>query len=62
MTSHEAAKIVVRDLIATMSLHSCLNCENFDIQLNTCKKFGATPPAETILFSCGDAWVDDIPF
>jgi hypothetical protein len=62
MTSHEATSLVVRDLILYQSLHSCLNCENFDKPLNKCEKFGTTPPAEIIVFSCGMDWKDDIPF
>jgi hypothetical protein len=62
MTSHEATSIVVRDFIKFQSLHSCLNCMNFVERLNKCEKFNATPPAETIVFSCGADWEDDIPF
>ncbi len=41
---------------------SCLNCEQWKTKENKCEKFGVTPPAEVIVFSCGKDWMIDIPF
>jgi len=43
---------------------SCLNCDLFNEETETCKKWNSRPPARVIAFGCGD-WenVDDtIPF
>lgn len=62
MTKNDTATFVVKELLNAGTLHSCLNCENWLVLSGKCEKFGATPPAEVIVFSCGNDWEFNIPF
>lgn len=53
---------VHRFMVRSEAFPSCLNCDHWDEKGETCKKFKARPPAETIVFSCGQHWEPDIPF
>lgn len=43
---------------------SCITCDNFEEETETCKKFNARPPARIIAIGCGDYENinEDIPF
>ena len=62
-----AQEIMFRRLISGQEIHSCLNCVNWSrnglppSDPEECIKYGALPPAETIVFGC-DFWEPDIPF
>ena len=62
MTNHQAATFITKQFLAQFAMHSCVNCEEWNTAGNKCDKYGMTPPAETILFSCGRDWVACIPF
>lgn len=51
-------------LVYNDSFPSCLNCAHFNIKNGEqCIKFGARPPVETIIFSCGVGnWEAGLPF
>lgn len=61
-TAREDGEKVHRFLIASEAFKSCLNCDHWDAKVEQCKKYNARPPAETIVFSCGNAWEAFIPF
>lgn len=62
MTNQEAAVFIVKQFIRGGELKSCLNCAHMVNASTKCLKYNATPPVETILFSCGAGWEYDIPF
>lgn len=49
-------------LFVTSTAHSCLNCEHWLDDGQICGLFKIRPPAEVIVFSCGESWEDQIPF
>lgn len=57
-----AATAFLKASINAGHVPSCINCINWDMKAETCTHYGARPPAEVIVFSCGDAWDIDIPF
>lgn len=61
-SEHEAARKTVLAMMHTGILHSCYTCEHFDRKVDSCDKFQTKPPAEVIIFSCGDDFSLDIPF
>lgn len=42
-------------------LRTCVTCEKFDLQSETCKQWNARPPAKVIAYGC-DAYLEEIPF
>lgn len=56
------SKMVTEQLIATDVIHSCINCGHWDQPKQLCTKYNMLPPAEVIVYSCGDDWFPDIPF
>lgn len=50
-----------KELVERQLVSSCINCINFTKQ-GKCLLWKATPPPETIVFSCGIAWEGDLPF
>ena len=59
----EAAGSFHRQMVKAQLAPSCLNCINFQREpAEKCLKFNTLPPAEVIVFSCGDSWEADIPF
>ena len=56
------AKLLTEQLIRTEVIHSCINCGFWDPNKQLCQKWNTLPPAETIVYSCGDDWFPDIPF
>lgn len=59
---HAVADRFHKQMIEAGTFQSCLNCDQFKVKENKCEKFGVTPPAEVIVFSCGKDWALDIPF
>ncbi len=57
-----ASKIVLDRLLASDIIHSCINCGNWNPHDNKCFKWKQTPPANVIVYSCGNDWEPDIPF
>lgn len=58
-----------RDLILYQRFQSCLNCAHWQpangrgvSQGETCLRYKARPPAEVVVYSCGQGWDPDIPF
>jgi hypothetical protein len=43
---------------------SCLNCEYWDADNKdaACTLFKATPPPQTLVFSCVTHWIQEVPF
>ena len=69
MTRKEKAKeianaqaIMHQEFLDRQVLRSCLNCDSFRQETETCTFFNARPPAKVIVLSCGDAWIGEIPF
>lgn len=69
MTRQEKAKqlaaaqaIMHQEFLDRQVLRSCLNCESFRPETETCSLFKMKPPARVIVFSCGDQWLGEIPF
>lgn len=69
MTRHEKLKqianaraIMHQEFLDQQVLRSCLNCDSFRQETETCTFFNARPPAKVIVLSCGDAWIGEIPF
>lgn len=69
MTRKEKAKeianaqaIMHQEFLDRQVLRSCLNCDSFRQETETCALFKARPPARVIVFSCGDQWLGEIPF
>ena len=62
MTNQEAAVFIVKQFIRGGELKSCASCIHMLRNISKCAKYDAVPPIETILFSCGAGWEDDIPF
>ena len=57
---NEIANIIIK--VLDKNLRSCLNCNNFYEERETCYKFNARPPARIIAKAC-EHWEDfDIPF
>ena len=48
-------------LVDSCVWQTCLNCTQFDIDADTCKRYNAKPPAYIILSGCKDHETD-IPF
>lgn len=42
-------------------LRTCVTCEMFDLQSETCRQFNARPPANIIAYGC-DEYIEEIPF
>ena len=59
---HDIANRFHKQAIDHAIFQSCLNCDQFKVNENICQKFGVTPPAEVIVYSCGKDWAPDIPF
>lgn len=57
-----AQAIMHQELLDRQVLQSCLNCESFRPETETCALFKVRPPARVIVFSCGDQWRGEIPF
>lgn len=57
-----ASKAFHEQMIEAFVFKSCINCENYDEKYQICNLYNSKPPAKTIVYSCGDAWVQDIPF
>lgn len=53
---------VHRFMIKSEAFPSCLNCDNWREADETCKLYNARPPAQVVVYSCGQQWVADIPF
>jgi len=49
------------ELIYCGIVRSCLNCELFNRDLETCQLAGARPPVKVVVFGC-PKWTLDIPF
>lgn len=60
--SHLAANAFHETMLENFIFKSCLNCDSFNTEIDQCEKFNAKPPAKTIVYSCGEAWVGKIPF
>ena len=50
-----------REVIHSLMWNSCINCGNFNKQLEKCNKFNARPPAEIIVVGCGEYIIDVVP-
>lgn len=67
-TTTQAYQVLHRDLIYFQRFRSCLNCVHWQpgqkgsSQGETCLLYKARPPAETVVYSCGQGWEADIPF
>lgn len=57
-----AQAIMHQEFLDRQVLQSCLNCESWDDDKETCMLFKERPPARVIVFSCGDQWLGEIPF
>jgi hypothetical protein len=57
-----AQAIMHQELLDRQVLQSCLNCDFFCHESETCALFKMKPPARVIVFSCGDQWLGEIPF
>lgn len=42
-------------------LRTCLTCDTFNEETETCRKWNAKPPARIIAYGC-DEYIEDIPF
>lgn len=60
---NSAWRILHRELVEIRGvLPSCINCDHWNELNETCTKFKLRPPAQVIVFSCGDDWIDLVPF
>lgn len=57
----ETRDLLHRDLIRTVVVKSCLNCECFDKKKDHCLEYNQRPPADVIVFGC-PGWIQEIPF
>ena len=64
----QAYQALHKDLIFHQRFQSCLNCVHWypapkgTAQGEMCLLYKARPPAETLVYSCGQGWEPDIPF
>lgn len=58
----DAEAIMHQEFLDRHVLRSCLNCDSFRQETETCALFKMRPPARVIVFSCGYRWVGEIPF
>lgn len=61
LENNEARKYLQEEAVRTFTWATCLNCEHWNHQHETCGQFNARPPAPVILHGC-PAWELDIPF
>ena len=58
----DASIIVHQEMLNRQVFRSCLNCESWDGKTEICLHFKTKPPAQVIVFSCGEQWLGEIPF
>jgi hypothetical protein len=62
-TRKDAHHLVQKRLVLDGILMTCLNCEFYDAtKKHACTQFDATPPPETLVYSCVTHWIQEVPF
>lgn len=58
---HHSVEDNPRNNATRILLRTCLTCDMFDEETETCRKWHARPPARTIAYGCDD-YIEEIPF